>query len=112
MFYSGMTGTQIAALIYLFFSFRCLRFVSQSWQSFAEFSTSPLEVTDASNKRRKLSDEDGGLTSSKAFGDAKECLVSLKNTLEDLHRKDLFPYNPKALLRRYIRSNKKVFSLH
>ncbi|KAF3323984.1 Lines C-terminus [Carex littledalei] len=78
---------------------RCLRFVSQSWQSFAKFSTSELEVTGASSKRRKLSDEDGAFTSSKAFGDAKECLISLKNKLEELCRKNLFPYNPKALLR-------------
>lgn len=93
----------MCSLIYLFFfiiSFRCLRFVSQSWQSFAKFSTSESEITGVSSKRRKLSDEDGAFTSSKAFGDAKECLISLKNKLEELRRKNLFPYNPKALLRR------------
>ncbi|KAJ3706059.1 hypothetical protein LUZ61_009764 [Rhynchospora tenuis] len=87
---------------------RCLKFVSQSWQSFAEFSVPQLQETDPSNKRPKLSNEvRDASTSSKAFGDAKECLISLKNTLDDLHKKNLFPYNPKALLRRYSYSNKK-----
>ncbi|KAJ4800853.1 hypothetical protein LUZ62_052099 [Rhynchospora pubera] len=79
---------------------RCLKFVSQSWQSFGEFSVPQLQETDSSNKRPKLANEVcDASTSSKAFVDAKQCLVSLKNTLEDLHRKNLFPYNPKALLR-------------
>ncbi|KAL9272556.1 hypothetical protein AKJ16_DCAP17481 [Drosera capensis] len=33
------------------------------------------------------------------FGAAKSCLISLKDALEKLHRKNLFPYNPKVLLK-------------
>ncbi|CAI0553897.1 unnamed protein product [Linum tenue] len=35
-----------------------------------------------------------------AFIEAKDCLLSLKVSIENLHRKNLFPYNPKALLQR------------
>lgn len=41
-----------------------------------------------------------------SFEDAMECLLSLKNSLLNLHRKKLFPYNPDVLLRRYV----KIFS--
>lgn len=34
-----------------------------------------------------------------SFEDAMECLLSLKNSLLNLHRKKLFPYNPDVLLR-------------
>jgi Lines C-terminus len=105
LWYDEIGNSCSYSFIYFGFPFRCLRFISQSWQSFAEFSISQLEINDGSNKRRKLSDEDGGFISGKAFEDAKKCLVSLKNTLEDLHRKKKFPYNPKALLRRFVHSN-------
>ena len=36
------------------------------------------------------------------FNKAKECLLSLKNSMENLHQKGLFPYNPKVLLRRSV----------
>lgn len=32
---------------------------------------------------------------------AKECLLSLKDSVENLHQKKLFPYNPEVLLKRY-----------
>ncbi|CAL1408777.1 unnamed protein product [Linum trigynum] len=35
-----------------------------------------------------------------AFIEAKDCLLSLKVSIENLHRKNLFPYNPKALIQR------------
>lgn len=38
-----------------------------------------------------------------SFEDAMECLLSLKNSLLNLHRKKLFPYNPDVLLRRYVK---------
>ncbi|KAK1268864.1 hypothetical protein QJS04_geneDACA006547 [Acorus gramineus] len=38
-----------------------------------------------------------------AYQDAKKCLLSLKKTLEDLHRKNLFPYNPSALIKSFSR---------
>lgn len=34
------------------------------------------------------------------YKDAKECLLSLKDSVENLHRKKLFPYNPEVLLKR------------
>ncbi|CAK9166412.1 unnamed protein product [Ilex paraguariensis] len=37
------------------------------------------------------------------FDDAKDCLLSLKISLENLHRKNLFPYDPQVLLRRLTR---------
>ncbi|XP_034689394.1 uncharacterized protein LOC117917281 isoform X1 [Vitis riparia] len=37
------------------------------------------------------------------FKEAKECLLSLKNSVENLHQKSLFPYNPQVLLRRLTR---------
>lgn len=36
------------------------------------------------------------------FQEAKECLLSLKTSIESLHQKNLFPYNPKALLNRCV----------
>lgn len=36
------------------------------------------------------------------FNEAKECLLSLKSSVENLHQKGLFPYNPKVLLRRSV----------
>ena len=44
--------------------------------------------------------------------EATECLLSLKNSIDNLHRKNLFPYNPDALLNRYISiwlNNKFIF---
>ncbi|KAI5588674.1 hypothetical protein BDE02_05G113600 [Populus trichocarpa] len=34
------------------------------------------------------------------FKEAKDCLISLKASVESLHRKNLFPYNPLVLLKR------------
>lgn len=34
------------------------------------------------------------------FKEAKDCLISLKASVESLHRKNLFPYNPQVLLKR------------
>ncbi|GMY11667.1 Salicylic acid-binding protein 2 [Fagus crenata] len=36
------------------------------------------------------------------FEEAKECLLSLRNSVESLHKKNLFPYNPKVLLKRWV----------
>ena len=36
------------------------------------------------------------------FESVKACLVSLKIALGKLHRRNLFPYNPKVLIRRYV----------
>ncbi|KAL8152006.1 hypothetical protein V2J09_021814 [Rumex salicifolius] len=37
------------------------------------------------------------------FAKAKTCMLSLKNALEKLHKRSLFPYNPEVLLRRTLR---------
>ncbi|KAJ9170765.1 hypothetical protein P3X46_018845 [Hevea brasiliensis] len=37
---------------------------------------------------------------SQPFKKAKNCLLSLKDSVENLHRKNLFPYNPEVLLKR------------
>ncbi|XAR73946.1 hypothetical protein NMG60_11008085 [Bertholletia excelsa] len=37
-----------------------------------------------------------------SFEDAKNCLLSLKRSMVNLHHKNLFPYNPDVFLRRYI----------
>lgn len=38
----------------------------------------------------------------KPFKKAGECLLSLNNSVYNLHQKKLFPYNPKVLLKRYV----------
>lgn len=40
--------------------------------------------------------------SQRTFENAKGCLISLKESVENLHQKNLFPYNPSALLRRFV----------
>jgi len=37
----------------------------------------------------------------KPFKKAAECLLSLNNSVYNLHQKKLFPYNPEVLLKRY-----------
>lgn len=36
------------------------------------------------------------------FKKASECLLSLNNSVGNLHQKSMFPYNPEVLLKRYI----------
>ncbi|KAM0975619.1 hypothetical protein FF1_018666 [Malus domestica] len=83
---------------------RCLRKVFDSWSLFVEFSMC-RQATNRSSKRRKVlvwsckGTQNGG----KYFKEAKGCLLSLKNSIESLHRKNLFPYNPNVLLNRLTR---------
>lgn len=64
--------------------------------------------TDApSPKRRKVLPETSEVEQNwrlhaQAFEDAKDCLLSLQNSVVKLHQKKLFPYNPEALLRRSV----------
>ncbi|WZZ26813.1 hypothetical protein YC2023_010214 [Brassica napus] len=83
---------------------RCLRTVCDSWTLFVEF---PFEenINDSSSKRRRLlvetpEVEQNQILHPQAFENAKECLLSLQNSIVRLHQKKLFPYNPEALLRR------------
>jgi len=97
---------------------RCLRLVSQSWHAFVDESVYSRKIEKLDCKRQRISgDKDSDRASAskqykngsgcdkevkdsqKLFLDAKECLYSLKRTVEDLQKKDLFPYNPKPLLR-------------
>lgn len=97
---------------------RCLRLVSQSWHAFVDDSVYSTKIEKLNCKRQRISgDKDSDRASSsnqykngsgcdkevedsrKLFLDAKKCLYLLKRTLEDLQKKDLFPYNPKPLLR-------------
>lgn len=43
------------------------------------------------------------------FKEAKECLLSLKISIEGLHQKNLFPYNPNVLLNRLTRFQELCF---
>jgi hypothetical protein len=100
---------------------RCLRLVSQSWHAFVDDSVYSTKIDKLDCKRQRTSgDKDSdrdsaskqykngsgcdkvAKNSQKLFLDAKECLYSLKRTVEDLQKKDLFPYNPKPLLRRSV----------
>ncbi|XP_064962645.1 uncharacterized protein LOC103983378 isoform X3 [Musa acuminata AAA Group] len=107
---------------FLQYLLRCLRMVGTSWHIFLRFPLCGSEQNQSSYKRRKISIDEslealpssimmtkehkvrkllavGNIDKSMTFNNAKECLLSLKKTVEDLHRKNLFPYNPKPLLR-------------
>ncbi|KAK2997855.1 hypothetical protein RJ639_025971, partial [Escallonia herrerae] len=111
---------------------RCLRTVCESWNLFAECSLDSNIVNRSSCKKRKLNAHSRGEPSSAdvqgstivvsveneceqhiygskhlrtnrlPFEDAVKCLLSLKKSVENLHQKNLFPYNPDVLLRRCV----------
>lgn len=110
---------------------RCLRVIFQSWQIFVDYTIPKNLINESYHKRQRISTDEDNLRGEEQpsssvsfvtdeyiprkhksrslsnsvnlhpFGNAKECILLLKKTLEDLHRKDLFPYNPKPLLRRF-----------
>ncbi|CBI33272.3 unnamed protein product, partial [Vitis vinifera] len=85
---------------------RCLRKICESWDLFVEFSVTGKFMSQSFRKKRKVfqngpdSQERG--SREQPFKEAKECLLSLKNSVENLHQKSLFPYNPQVLLRRSV----------
>uniref|UniRef100_A0A0E0LGH3 Protein Lines C-terminal domain-containing protein n=1 Tax=Oryza punctata TaxID=4537 RepID=A0A0E0LGH3_ORYPU len=98
---------------------RCLRLVTQCWHSFIDDSIYEAKIEKLNFKRQKTFNDANSSSGSstegpklgsacdkksknkhKLFLNAKACLLSLKRTLEDLHKKGLFPYNPKPLLKR------------
>ncbi|KAK8674015.1 hypothetical protein V6N13_112321 [Hibiscus sabdariffa] len=106
---------------------RCLRIVCDYWQTFTEFSVYGKRSYQLSNKRRKKLSESSNFKTEPSSGAvktkplslekkfkgyveckhaeqmyelAKDCLLSLKKSVENLHRKNLFPYNPEVLLKR------------
>ncbi|CAM0905243.1 unnamed protein product [Alopecurus aequalis] len=96
---------------------RCLRLVSHCWNAFIDDSVYEAEITKLTCKRQRTLKNINSFTGSSIQGtklgscdkeskskkqlflSAKVCLLSLKRTLEDLHQKNLFPYNPKPLLK-------------
>ncbi|KAM0058019.1 putative protein Line [Helianthus debilis subsp. tardiflorus] len=79
---------------------RCLRIICDKWNSFLEFPFRAEVERQPFPKRRKFEDEKA---CEHAFNKARECLLLLKKSVESLHQKDLFPYNPQVLLRRLTR---------
>ncbi|KAJ0963400.1 hypothetical protein J5N97_028522 [Dioscorea zingiberensis] len=95
---------------------RCLHKICESWHLFVEYSICESDINQPYKKRKILSDnntieernlgrhENGGSherNRSHFFENAKECLLSLKRSVEDLHQKNLFPYNPKPLIKSF-----------
>ncbi|CAI9777478.1 unnamed protein product [Fraxinus pennsylvanica] len=60
-------------------------------------------------KKVQLSDSKHGRNHRLPFVSARDCLVSLKTSIESLCQKNLFPYNPQALLLRLIRFQELCF---
>ncbi|XP_009757340.1 uncharacterized protein [Nicotiana sylvestris] len=67
--------------------------------SFVSGVSLPLESKN--QKAHGCCDEDY-VTQISPFECARNCLFSLKASIESLHLKNLFPYNPQVLLRRYV----------
>ncbi|KAG4114818.1 hypothetical protein ERO13_D12G090400v2 [Gossypium hirsutum] len=115
---------------------RCFRIVCDSWQTFMEFSVYGKLSNQLSSKRRKILSESSNfkiepssgpvktipLSLEKKFNGnleyrhmkqmyelAKGCLLSLKKSVENLHLKNLFPYNPEVLLKRLERFQELCF---
>lgn len=108
---------------------RCLRIICDNFQQFLEFQsnnvkeepppkkrkssskgTSVLARQSSSSSHDKNSERDctyghnNQKITGQPFEEAKSCLFSLKDSLESLYKKNLFPYNPTALLKRFVLS--------
>ncbi|XP_021300896.1 uncharacterized protein LOC110429272 [Herrania umbratica] len=115
---------------------RCLRMVCDSWQIFTKFSVYGEVKNQSYCKRRKVLSESSNSqiepssgpakfvplylenkfksdleyrTGEQPYQQAKDCLLSLKNSMENLHLKNLFPYNPEVLLKRLTRFQELCF---
>ncbi|KAK6129055.1 hypothetical protein DH2020_037216 [Rehmannia glutinosa] len=96
---------------------RSLRIVCNSWSLFVEFPGLEEGLGQLSPKRQKVMEDctafkgvlsptslkDGGRNYRQPFVAARDCLVSLKTSINSLNQKNLFPYNPQVLLRRLTR---------
>ncbi|KAL8044405.1 hypothetical protein ABFX02_08G044200 [Erythranthe guttata] len=69
---------------------RSLRIICNSWSLFVEFPGSEQGLGQLCPKRT-------------SFMAAKDCLISLRTSINSLNKKNLFPYNPQVLLRRLVR---------
>lgn len=111
---------------------RSIRALCNSWDTFAKIAVGEKVCDQLSSKKRKVlpdssdvpapclipslekarsslenrgTDRYNGLEYQQAehqFNRAEKCLFSLKDSIESLHQKKLFPYNPEALLKRYL----------
>ncbi|KAK9053211.1 hypothetical protein SSX86_029843 [Deinandra increscens subsp. villosa] len=79
---------------------RCLRVICDKWDRFLNFPFRTEVETQSLPKRRKSGNDK---SCEQAFYKARDCLLMLKKSIESLHQKDLFPYNPQVLLRRLTR---------
>ncbi|KAJ8546127.1 hypothetical protein K7X08_018710 [Anisodus acutangulus] len=85
------------------------KFSTDAYNSRGEISVVPSSVSEVilpleskSKKAYGFRDEDY-VTQISPFECARNCLFSLKASIESLHQKNLFPYNPQVLLRRLTR---------
>ncbi|KAL5819512.1 hypothetical protein ACOSQ4_023354 [Xanthoceras sorbifolium] len=113
---------------------RCLRLVCEHFHLFIEFPLGEKARNQSSDKRRKILDSSNFpgrvpsatskffiqslkdsdreydyehcITRGSHYKEAKDCLLSLKMSVENLHQKNLFLYNPEALLKRLTRFHK------
>ncbi|KAL3813579.1 hypothetical protein ACJIZ3_014847 [Penstemon smallii] len=95
---------------------RSLRIVCDSWNLFVEFPGVDEGLGESCSKRQKVIVDDfdfNGMSSPAqlkhggnyrlSFVAARDCLVSLRASIDSLNQKNLFPYNPQVLLRRLMR---------
>ncbi|KAK9165302.1 hypothetical protein Scep_000493 [Stephania cephalantha] len=84
---------------------RALRTVSNTWPLFVEFQVCRGETSSSSKKKKHGQSKrcyfgcEIDNQREMMFQNAKRCLLSLKQSIKDLNSKNLFPYNPAALLR-------------
>lgn len=57
-------------------------------------------MIDGQNARKQENRGSHEKNRSHTFKNAKECLLSVKRSVEELHQKNLFPYNPMPLIKR------------
>lgn len=111
---SKVTGANCAEYL-----LRCLRVICDKWNSFMGFTLNVEVGRHLIPKRRKCMNDSESVTDEmllpsktnnknektckQPFHNARDCLLLLKKSLENLHQKDLFPYNPEVLLKRLAR---------
>ncbi|KAI3665737.1 hypothetical protein L6452_44367 [Arctium lappa] len=102
---------------------KCLRIVCDTWNSFRGFPVrkggnrssfkrrkvmndscvQQESSSESSSDEIRLSSKTGCKNQERRFHAATDCLLLLKKSVENLHQKNLFPYNPEVLLRRLTR---------
>ncbi|KAL0332228.1 UNVERIFIED_CONTAM: hypothetical protein Scaly_2124300 [Sesamum calycinum] len=121
--YADLTSLTLAVLTRIIAA-RSIRIVCNSWRSFIEFPGVEEGLDQLCPKRQRVlvdsTDLNDGRISSleqcnegRAHGKkgrrnyrlpfvaARDCLVSLRTSINSLNQKNLFPYNPQVLLRRH-----------